>query len=176
MEQLLIGRAETATPDATPSSASCTSSAAGPRRWAVDADLAADPLGFYLASCSARTIIYKGMLKPDQLAAYFPDLSDPDMESALALVHSRYSTNTFPQWALAQPFHLLAHNGEINTLHGNVHWLKARQPQMAQRPARRRPGQATAPARVRRPERLGHARPGAGAARRSRAGACRTRS
>ena len=82
--------------------------------------------GSPIASCSARTIVYKGMLKPDQLAEYFPDLSDPGMESALALVHSRYSTNTFPQWGLAQPFHLLAHNGEINTLQGNVHWLQAR--------------------------------------------------
>ena len=73
------------------------------------------------------------MLKPDQLAEYFPDLSDPNMESALALVHSRYSTNTFPQWGLAQPFHMLAHNGEINTLSGNVRWLQARQPRMKSR-------------------------------------------
>jgi glutamate synthase (NADPH/NADH) large chain/glutamate synthase (ferredoxin) len=83
--------------------------------------------GFAIPSCSSRTIIYKGMLKPDQLGAYFPDLAHPGMVSALALVHSRYSTNTFPQWALAQPFHMLAHNGEINTLNGNVHWLTARQ-------------------------------------------------
>ena len=73
------------------------------------------------------------MLKPDQLAAYFPDLADPRIESALALVHSRYSTNTFPRWGLAQPFHLLAHNGEINTLQGNVHWMKARESQMKSR-------------------------------------------
>src|SRR5205814_1317582 len=97
-------------------------------RWA--ATQATPPAGFAIASCSSRTIIYKGMLKPDQLEAYFPDLSHPGMESALALVHSRYSTNTFPQWALAQPFHTLAHNGEINTLRGNATWLLARQHQM----------------------------------------------
>jgi glutamate synthase (NADPH) large chain len=89
-----------------------------------------NPLSFYLPSCSARTIIYKGMLKADQLTPYFPDLSDPSMTSALAVVHSRYSTNTFPQWGLAQPFRMLAHNGEINTLQGNKHWLKAREAQM----------------------------------------------
>jgi len=87
--------------------------------------------GFAIVSCSARTIIYKGMLKPDQLEAYFLDLQHSGMVSALAIVHSRYSTNTSPQWALAQPFHILAHNGEINTLNGNVHWLKARQPMLS---------------------------------------------
>jgi len=86
--------------------------------------------GFAITSCSSRTVIYKGMLKPDQLEAYFPDLSHDGMQSGLAIVHSRYSTNTFPQWALAQPFHMLAHNGEINTLNGNIHWLKARQSMM----------------------------------------------
>ena len=89
------------------------------------------PKGFAIASCSSRTIIYKGMFKPDQVEAYYPDLSHPGMVSAMALVHSRYSTNTFPQWGLAQPFHLLAHNGEINTLPGNVHWLKARTARMS---------------------------------------------
>jgi glutamate synthase (NADPH/NADH) large chain/glutamate synthase (ferredoxin) len=70
------------------------------------------------------------MLKADQLGAYFPDLSDRQWRPPLAIIHSRYSTNTLPQWGLAQPFRMLAHNGEINTLQGNVHWLKARQPQM----------------------------------------------
>ncbi|MFN6050781.1 MAG: glutamate synthase large subunit, partial [Planctomycetia bacterium] len=84
----------------------------------------------YFASCSSKTLIYKGMLKADQLLTYFQDLSNPLMESALAIVHSRYSTNTFPQWALAQPFRFLAHNGEINTLQGNAHWLKARSAMM----------------------------------------------
>lgn len=101
--------------------------------WASSESIGNDALGFAIASCSSRTIVYKGMLKPDQLAAYFPDLSDPRIESALALVHSRYSTNTFPRWGLAQPFHLLAHNGEINTLQGNIHWMKARESQMKSR-------------------------------------------
>ncbi len=95
-------------------------------KWAYSESIGNDALGFAIASCSARTIVYKGMLKPDQLPIYFPDLADSRMESALALVHSRYSTNTFPRWGLAQPFHLLAHNGEINTLQGNLHWMKAR--------------------------------------------------
>ncbi len=100
-------------------------------RWAAEAKDDTDSHWFAIPSCSARTIVYKGMLKADQLGPYFPDLADPRMESALALVHSRYSTNTFPQWGLAQPFHMLAHNGEINTLSGNVHWLRARQPRMS---------------------------------------------
>src|SRR5581483_6799685 len=99
-------------------------------RWAAVEVDETDAHWFAVPSCSAATIVYKGMLKADQLEAYFPDLSDPSLESALALVHSRYSTNTFPQWSLAQPFHMLAHNGEINTLKGNVHWLQARAPLM----------------------------------------------
>jgi glutamate synthase domain-containing protein 2/glutamate synthase domain-containing protein 1/glutamate synthase domain-containing protein 3 len=79
-----------------------------------------------VASLSSRTIVYKGMLTSPQLRAYFPDLRDPRMESALALVHSRYSTNTFPSWELAHPYRLIAHNGEINTLRGNVNWMRAR--------------------------------------------------
>jgi len=102
-------------------------------KWASSESIGNDALGFAIASCSSRTIVYKGMLKPDQLAEYFPDLSDPRIESALALVHSRYSTNTFPRWGLAQPFHMLAHNGEINTLQGNIHWMKARESQMRSR-------------------------------------------
>jgi len=82
---------------------------------------------FYLPSLSSRTLVYKGMLTPDQLRAYFPDLSHPAMESALALVHSRFSTNTFPSWDLSHPFRFLAHNGEINTLRGNANWMHARQ-------------------------------------------------
>src|SRR4051812_38975306 len=71
---------------------------------------------FYIPSLSSRTIIYKGMLNPDQLREFYPDLASPDMESALAMVHSRFSTNTFPNWSRAHPYRLLAHNGEINTL------------------------------------------------------------
>jgi len=98
--------------------------------WATKSGKTAAGTDFYIASCSSRTVIYKGMLKADQLGPYFPDLTQPGMESAIALVHSRYSTNTFPRWALAQPFHMLAHNGEINTLRGNATWLLARQHQM----------------------------------------------
>lgn len=82
---------------------------------------------FYIASLSARTMIYKGMLTPQQIGPYFPDLHDPDFESALALVHARFSTNTFPSWPRAHPNRYMAHNGEINTIMGNVNFMKARQ-------------------------------------------------
>jgi glutamate synthase (ferredoxin) len=82
---------------------------------------------WYVSSISTRTLIYKGMLMPVQVDQYYPDLRDPDMVSALALVHSRFSTNTFPSWDRAHPYHFLAHNGEINTLRGNVNWMHARQ-------------------------------------------------
>jgi glutamate synthase (ferredoxin) len=82
---------------------------------------------FYVVSLSARTLIYKGMLTADQIAPLFPDLTDPDMQSALALVHQRFSTNTFPSWPLAHPYRLVAHNGEINTLRGNINWMRARE-------------------------------------------------
>ena len=82
---------------------------------------------FYICSLSNTNIIYKGMLTSGQLRRYFPDLSNPYLTSGLALVHSRFSTNTFPTWSLAQPFRLLAHNGEINTIRGNRGWMKARE-------------------------------------------------
>lgn len=82
---------------------------------------------FHVPSLSSKTFVYKGMFLADQLEAYFPDLKDPAMQSALAVVHQRYSTNTFPAWDLAQPFRFLCHNGEINTLRGNLNWLKARE-------------------------------------------------
>lgn len=81
---------------------------------------------FYITNLSSQTMIYKGLLMADQVARFYPDLNDPAMKSAIALVHSRYSTNTFPTWDLAQPFRFLAHNGEINTLRGNVNWMQAR--------------------------------------------------
>jgi glutamate synthase (NADPH/NADH) large chain len=81
----------------------------------------------YFASLSARTIIYKGMLTSRQLAEFFPDLSDERLISGLALVHSRFSTNTFPSWPLAHPYRYMAHNGEINTLAGNRNWMRARE-------------------------------------------------
>ena len=82
---------------------------------------------FYIPSLSASTIVYKGLLLPHQMGAYYQDLTDASMVSALALVHSRFSTNTFPTWPLAHPYRHICHNGEINTLKGNVNWMKARQ-------------------------------------------------
>ena len=82
---------------------------------------------FYVPSMSARTMVYKGLLLAPQIARFFPELSDPDAVSALCLVHQRFSTNTFPTWQLAHPFRYVAHNGEINTLRGNVNWMHARQ-------------------------------------------------
>ncbi len=82
---------------------------------------------YYPVSVSCRTIIYKGMFLADQLETYYPDLHDADFESALALVHQRFSTNTLPAWPLAHPYRMIAHNGEINTLRGNVNWMAARQ-------------------------------------------------
>ncbi len=82
---------------------------------------------YYVVSLSCRTIVYKGMFLADQLGAYYPDLHEQDFESALALVHQRFSTNTFPAWSLAHPYRMVAHNGEINTLRGNVNWMAARQ-------------------------------------------------
>jgi glutamate synthase (ferredoxin) len=82
---------------------------------------------FYVVSLSANTLIYKGMLQAKQLGPMFPDLADPRLTSALALVHQRFSTNTFPSWPLAHPYRLVAHNGEINTLRGNINWMHARE-------------------------------------------------
>ncbi len=86
-----------------------------------------DGLACYFASLSSRTLVYKGMLTTPQLGEFFADLRDPRLESALALVHSRFSTNTFPSWPLAHPYRYLAHNGEINTLQGNRNWMRARE-------------------------------------------------
>ena len=86
---------------------------------------------FYFTSFSSRTIVYKGMLLANQVGDYYADLNDPKMVSALALVHQRFSTNTFPTWDLAHPFRMIAHNGEINTLRGNVNWMAARRQSMA---------------------------------------------
>ena len=85
----------------------------------------------YLASLSCRSIIYKGMMLAQDVAEFYPDLKDERFESAFALYHQRYSTNTFPQWWLAQPFRMLAHNGEINTLKGNLNWMKSHEIRMA---------------------------------------------
>ncbi len=86
---------------------------------------------WYAPSLSCRTIVYKGMLMPVQVGQYFPELHDPEMESALALVHSRFSTNTFPSWERSHPYRYIAHNGEINTLRGNINWMRARESLLA---------------------------------------------
>ena len=100
--------------------------ASGPSGRAVDAGSS-----LYFASLSSRTITYKGMLTTDQLPAFFPDLRDERYESAIALVHSRFSTNTFPSWPLAHPFRFIAHNGEINTIKGNRNRMRAREAKLA---------------------------------------------
>jgi glutamate synthase (NADPH/NADH) large chain len=87
--------------------------------------------GVYFSSLSCRTIVYKGMLSAPQLEPFYPDLSDPRYASALALVHSRFSTNTFPSWPLAHPYRYVAHNGEINTVRGNRNWMRAREAMLA---------------------------------------------
>jgi glutamate synthase (NADPH/NADH) large chain len=84
-------------------------------------------LDIYFPSLSAQTIVYKGMLTTGQLEEFFPDLSDARVKSPLALVHSRFSTNTFPSWPLAHPYRFIAHNGEINTVKGNRNWMRARE-------------------------------------------------
>src|SRR5207248_3113257 len=84
-----------------------------------------------LPSFSSRTMVYKGMLTAPQLPRYFTDLRDPRVATCLALVHSRFSTNTFPSWALAHPYRMIAHNGEVNTLRGKVNWMRARESQLS---------------------------------------------
>ncbi|MBV9315443.1 MAG: glutamate synthase large subunit [Pseudonocardia sp.] len=94
-------------------------------------DLAEHDLEVYFPSLSGRTIVYKGMLTEEQLVSFYPDLSDERVTSSLGLVHSRFSTNTFPSWPLAHPYRMLAHNGEINTVRGNRNWMHARESQLA---------------------------------------------
>src|SRR4029077_5324312 len=93
-------------------------------------ELAAGP-DFYAASFSSRTCVYKGMLISYQLRRFYPDLQDERFASGMALVHSRFSTNTFPSWGPAHPYRVIAHNGEINTLMGNVNWMRARESELA---------------------------------------------
>ncbi|TNJ45071.1 glutamate synthase large subunit [Phaeobacter sp. B1627] len=101
------------------------------RRRIEKAAAAAQVGALYIASLSCRSIIYKGMMLAEQVAVFYPDLMDERFESAFAIYHQRYSTNTFPQWWLAQPFRMLAHNGEINTLKGNLNWMKSHEIRMA---------------------------------------------
>jgi glutamate synthase (NADPH/NADH) large chain/glutamate synthase (ferredoxin) len=93
-------------------------------------ELTAEGPGLYVCSSSSRTLNYKGMLISYQLAAFYPDLQDERTKSALALVHSRFSTNTFPSWELAHPYRVICHNGEINTVKGNVNWMRARESEL----------------------------------------------
>ncbi len=97
----------------------------------VRRELKIDYAHFYIPSFSSRTLLYKGMLLADQVGSYYPDLQDQRMVTALSLVHQRFSTNTFPTWDLAQPFRMICHNGEINTLRGNVNWMAARRHSMS---------------------------------------------
>ncbi|HXC62333.1 MAG TPA: glutamate synthase subunit alpha, partial [Nitrospiria bacterium] len=90
-----------------------------------------DRASFYINSLSSSTIVYKGLLLPRQIPLFYPDLADPTVMSALAMVHSRFSTNTFPTWARAHPYRYACHNGEINTLKGNINWMQARQGRLA---------------------------------------------
>lgn len=101
----------------------------GVEKFVLESPEITDKRTFYVPSLSSRTMIFKGLLKPEDFETYYTDLLDPDVETALALVHQRFSTNTFPAWRLAQPFRLLCHNGEINTVRGNANWMNARQGQ-----------------------------------------------
>ena len=129
---------------------------------------------FYICTLSTNRIVYKGMLTADQLRHYYPDLQDPEFVSALAMVHSRFSTNTFPAWRLAHPYRMLAHNGEINTLRGNRNWMRARSGSLQQRSLRRRAGEDV-PAPHRDRLGLGHARQRPAVPGRQRPRRCPTR-
>ena len=130
-------------------------------------------LDLYFASLSRRTLVYKGMLTTDQLGAFFPDLRDERFASAIALVHSRFSTNTFPSWPLAHPFRYIAHNGEINTIRGNRNWMRTREATAGQRPAAGR-HQPAVPDLHAGCQRLGDIRRGARTAAPRPGAACRT--
>ena len=109
----------------THSSASSMSCASAPKMKCAN-PASKTPETFYIPSLSCRTIVYKGLLLAPQIANFYRELSDPDVASALCLVHQRFSTNTFPSWQRAHPYRYIAHNGEINTLRGNVNWMQAR--------------------------------------------------
>jgi glutamate synthase (NADPH/NADH) large chain len=130
-EQLFIGKVDASLGAASSSGASAFERALYVIRKRLEKAIdALDPEErglFYVVSLSSSTLIYKGMLTAAQIAPMFPDLTDPALESALALVHQRFSTNTFPSWPLAHPYRYVAHNGEINTLRGNLNWMKARE-------------------------------------------------
>jgi glutamate synthase (NADPH/NADH) large chain len=125
IEQLVIAAADDAVGDAFERQLYLIRKQAS-QRLRTDASLSQAKM-FYVCSLSTKVIIYKGMLTTDQLFKYFPDLADPDYTSHLAMVHSRFSTNTFPSWDRAQPCRFMSHNGEINTLRGNMNWMRARE-------------------------------------------------
>jgi len=102
-----------------------------PARKRIEHETAAAGVGVYFPSLSSRTVVYKGMLTTEQLPAFFPDITDERTTSAIAVVHSRFSTNTFPAWPLAHPYRFIAHNGEINTVRGNRNWMRAREALLA---------------------------------------------
>ncbi len=131
MRQIFIGRGP-ATPDADAFEWKLYVIRKRVERIVADSDL---PLkrSFYVPSLSTKTIVYKGLLLATQIANFYTDLCDPLMETAIAMVHQRYSTNTFPTWDLAHPFRFIAHNGEINTVRGNQNWMRARQSQFGSR-------------------------------------------
>jgi glutamate synthase (NADPH/NADH) large chain len=128
IQQIFIGRAQGMTEDQLERKLYVV-------RKRAEAEMAASDLPekgfFYIPSLSARTIVYKGLLLAPQIGNFYPELSDPEVISALCLVHQRFSTNTFPTWQLAHPYRYVAHNGEINTLRGNVNWMHARQSVLA---------------------------------------------
>jgi glutamate synthase (NADPH/NADH) large chain len=131
-EHLFVGRGRTLPFDADPADARARFErklyvARKRIEHAVDRLTLTERQSFYIVSLSSNTLTYKGMLTADQIAPMFPDLLDPAIESALALVHQRFSTNTFPSWPLAHPYRFVAHNGEINTLRGNINWMRARE-------------------------------------------------
>jgi glutamate synthase domain-containing protein 1 len=130
IEQALIGRGERALSGADYERAlylACKEIEALVRAQALE--------GFYIASLSSRTLVYKGLLVAPLLPGFYADLRDPEYQTAIAVFHQRYSTNTFPTWERAQPFRMLSHNGEINTLQGNVTWMRAREAEWRRTPS-----------------------------------------
>ena len=128
MLQVFIGRSEK-TPDVRTFERSLYIIRKSMEQAIKDSDFPEAQEEFYVPTLSAQTIVYKGLLKPEDFAPYYLDLADPELTTSLAMVHQRFSTNTFPKWKLAQPFRFMCHNGEINTLRGNANWMNARQSQ-----------------------------------------------
>ncbi|HEX6854736.1 MAG TPA: glutamate synthase large subunit, partial [Streptosporangiaceae bacterium] len=131
LEQLFVAAAPVAGQDPVPPGSAAGRPTDLDRRAFCLRKLAEREAGAYFVSLSSATIVYKGMLTPPQLERFFPDLADPRLRTALALVHSRFSTNTLPSWPLAHPYRYVAHNGEINTVRGNRNWMRAREAMLA---------------------------------------------